>query len=287
MLLSALLSLHWAKKYLYCCMRWLSTILLVFTFAIAAAQDGFRYPDDLYRYDQPQLQPELDKAINLFTYGSTKRAIKVLEKHIASASYHFDAYVLLGYLYYDTKQYEKAVDNFNQALQLHDDDPGLYFIKGNCFLWLQKYAAAYDNYLKCLWIQPDFAGAHNNIAIVRLRFQGIDEPHRNEILKARDDIYQTLQDSIADEKMLFNMGLIQLHLTENAEAVKYFTQTLDVEPNFSKAHFYRGLSYYYQRMYEHARSDFYFARLTGFEPERSQLFLDHLDKILQYISQNN
>lgn len=269
-------------------MRLYITILLILGVGAVSAQEAYRFPDDLYRNDKPELQVELNKAITLYKYGSAKRAAKTLQRSLAAYPYHYDARVLLGYLYYDMRKFEEAAAQFNRAAQIYNGDPGLFFIRGNCYLWLHRYAAAYDNYLKCLWLEPNYAGAHNNIAVVRLQFQGIDEPHKNEILKARDDIYQVIQNStVKDAKMLFNMGLIQLHLSAHKEAVKYFDETIQYDNAFAKAYFFRGLSYYYQRVYDRARYDFDIAGQLGFETERCQEWLKHLDKVIDYLSQRD
>ncbi|MDW3193919.1 MAG: tetratricopeptide repeat protein [Cytophagales bacterium] len=87
------------------------------------------------------------------------------------ATYH----VMAGNIAYRSKQFDKGIDYFSQALQYQDssgvaiDDLSCYYNRGNCFLSNRQYEEAEKDFSEVLSIDETNFMAYHNRAQARLR----------------------------------------------------------------------------------------------------------------------
>src|SRR5262249_32240062 len=76
--------------------------------------------------------------------------------------------------YRDLGQYEKAIADYDQAIQLRKDLPEPWYNRGNvyAFTWaLLAYEPAIADFKQAILLKPDYAEAHCNLGVV-LAFRG-------------------------------------------------------------------------------------------------------------------
>lgn len=118
---------------------------------------------------------------------------------------NFQTVVKVGNLYYDGKQYEKAVDYYKRALQIDPNNADVRTDLGTSYWYLGNADEAIKEFQKSLKIRPDHAGTLFNMGIVK--WQGKMDPAGavaawQELLKRNPDYpqKQQIEDFIAKAK---------------------------------------------------------------------------------------
>src|SRR5512143_2663253 len=104
----------------------------------------------------------------------------------------------------DTKMkagsYEEAVKDFDEALKVRQDDPEVWYNRGNAFYRLGKLKEALQSYMKAVQLKPDFAQAHYNAGLVLTSLGRWDE--------AIEAYQRTVAIDPKHAKAWFNLGLV-------------------------------------------------------------------------------
>lgn len=262
-------------------MKWLYTIVLLCCTLLTSAQTL----EELFNKATPDELSTLAEAQSLAANGFFKKAVKLLYKEVHHDPQYFNGFVLLGYLHYDKGMYKQAAIFFNNAVRIDPEHTGALFMRGNCFLYEERFRAAANDYIQCIKMDPGYTPAYNNLAVLRLKFQDIAPATVRDLEIAKNDLEKVfLEQADPDLRVLFNLGMVQLHLAEFDQAIKMMDKVLEQDPQFAKAWFFRGLAQYYLRNYCLAKADMDQALLLQYQPERSVEFVKHLSKIVNYIS---
>lgn len=262
-------------------MKWLCTIWIVISAFVLNAQTV----DELFKEHQPGELSILAEAQDLVQEGQFNKAVKLLYRAVRNDPEYFNGFVLLGYLHYDKQMYKQAAVFFNNAVRIDPKNTGALFMRGNCFLYEERYRPAANDYLECIKLDPAYTPAYNNLAVLRLKYQDIAPTSVRDLEIAKTDLEKIfLEQEDPDPRMLFNLGMVQLHLSEFDAAITLMDKVLEKDPAFAKAWFFRGLSQYYLRNYSSAKADMDKALELNYQPEKSVEFVKHLGKIVNYIS---
>lgn len=262
-------------------MKWLCTIWIV----ISAFALNAQTLEELFKEHQPGELSILAEAQDLAHQGQFKKAVKLLYRAVRNDPEYFNGFILLGYLHYDKQMYKQAAVFFNNAVRIDSKNTGVLFMRGNCFLYEERYRSAANDYLECIKLDPAYTPAYNNLAVLRLKYQDIAPTSVRDLEIAKTDLEKIfLEQEDPDPRMLFNLGMVQLHLSEFDAAITLMDKVLEKDPAFAKAWFFRGLSQYYLRNYYSAKADMDKALALNYQPEKSVEFVKHLGKIVNYIS---
>jgi tetratricopeptide (TPR) repeat protein len=71
-------------------------------------------------------------------------------------------YVNRGSAYKNLKQYDKAINDYNKAIELNPADADAYYDRGIIYYYLKQYNKAINDYSKAIELKPNFAYAYNN-----------------------------------------------------------------------------------------------------------------------------
>ena len=112
-----------------------------------------------------------------------EKAISNYQKAISLAPKWSYPYNNLGILYFDKNDYDKAIDCYNKAIVLNPDDEILYSNLGNAYYMKKDYQKAIDNFNKAIKVKPNFAYAYNNLCNVYLDMDELEKAEAN-VLKA-------------------------------------------------------------------------------------------------------
>lgn len=70
---------------------------------------------------------------------------------------------------YDSVQYQRAIDAYEQVAAQHGVNPDLYYNLGNAYFKLKNYPKAIVNYERCLLYDPSHGDAQQNVELARLQ----------------------------------------------------------------------------------------------------------------------
>jgi tetratricopeptide (TPR) repeat protein len=135
--------------------------------------DKGKYAEAIDKYQQAvkadpaNMQAEFEMAYSLFSSGKGADAIPHLEKVLKSSDQALSAgaYDLLGSIYDDSKQPEKAIDLYKQGIKANPKYQRLYYNLGLALLRQQKYAEAEAYAVDALKLDPRHGSSHRLYAV--------------------------------------------------------------------------------------------------------------------------
>ncbi|MEK9627775.1 MAG: tetratricopeptide repeat protein [Nitrospinota bacterium] len=142
------------------------------------------------------------------------------------------AYNNLGEAHDKLGNYDKAIEEFQQALKIN---PNYFFglnNLGNVYGKQKKYNEAIPFFQKALDQKPDYSPAHYNIA----RAYHLIGKKR----EAAESYRKAIQFNPYFEQAFYNLAYLSMELSGFDEAIANFNKFLKMQPNHSKAHFGLG-----------------------------------------------
>ena len=107
------------------------------------------YPDDPNSYN------------NLVSFqslaGDTAGMVETLNRAIKIFTKHASFYNQLGYSYLTLNQIDMAEKAFNKYIELDPKNPNVYDSKGDYYMYIKKYADAYESYMTAYSMDPSFS----------------------------------------------------------------------------------------------------------------------------------
>ena len=210
---------------------------------------------------------QYEKAKNNLQNGNKNKAIRNLKTICERYPKSTEAPLLLAYIYETDKNFLNAAKFYTLAIRNKPNDALLYFSRGNCYFSLKKYNLAVADYNKTIQYDSLFFGAYNNMALARIFNQGEGQVQIRDadFEMARKNIKKLESMSVInDNKMLTNLGLINLYLFDFNAAMGYFKCVIENDSTNAKAYFFNGLCNYYLRNYTSALRNFNSAKNLGY-----------------------
>ncbi|OGY43493.1 MAG: hypothetical protein A2731_01595 [Candidatus Buchananbacteria bacterium RIFCSPHIGHO2_01_FULL_39_8] len=133
----------------------------------------------------------------------------------------------LGYVYYQQKKYDEALNYLEKAKELEPDLPVIYQNLGNIYDELNQYDKAIENYQKVIELKNNLAEAYNNLATVYQKTNQLDQAIENYKKAIEVDPNYFMSYS--------NLGLVYLLKDNNSQAEYNFKKALEINPNFAQA----------------------------------------------------
>jgi tetratricopeptide (TPR) repeat protein len=186
----------------------------------------------------------LQQGVESMESGKFKEAETYLRKAIKAGNKL--AYLILGNLFLDLKQYEKAEENYRLAIE-HTDTA--YYNLGVLFAELQQYEKAEVNFR--LAIEHEDTKAYNNLGVLFAELKQYEKAETNFRLAIES----------GNTRAYFNLGIMfdELKQYEEAEA----NYRLAIENGYTKAYFYLGYLFRELKQYEEAEDNFRLAIKHG------------------------
>jgi len=107
-----------------------------------------------------------NRGIDYSNLGQYQRAIEDYNQAIRLKPDYAEAYFNRGLAYDKLGQYQRAIEDFNEAIHLQPDDAEVYIGRGVAFGGLGQYQRAIVDYNEAIRLRPDLAGAYNNRGVV-------------------------------------------------------------------------------------------------------------------------
>ena len=110
-----------------------------------------------------------NKGISFAMSGEYERAIEDFNKAIELDVNYTEAYLYRGSAYDELKEYERAIEDYNKTIELDVNYTKAYYARGLVYDELMQYERAIEDFNKTIELDPNFAGAYNNRGLAYAR----------------------------------------------------------------------------------------------------------------------
>jgi len=113
-----------------------------------------------------------EKGIQLYRESKEyERAIEEYTKAIKLVPNYAEFYSNRGNAYNKLKQYQKAMEDFNKVIDLQPKDTKVYNNRGVIYFKLKQYQKAINDYTKAISLDPNYAKAYYNLGLTYQRLK--------------------------------------------------------------------------------------------------------------------
>ena len=141
-----------------------------------------------------------------------------------------------GDRFLDFGRYDRAINEYNNALALDDGYVDAYLGRGLANYYLGQYDEALNDYNTAIDIDPEYIDAYFNRGILYIEI--------DELEAAFEDFDFVIELDNEDFEAYFNRGLINIDLGNEEDAFEDFERALGIEPNYAEVYGTRGLLYF-------------------------------------------
>ncbi|KPL15308.1 MAG: hypothetical protein AMS26_07945 [Bacteroides sp. SM23_62] len=179
-----------------------------------------------------------------------KQAIQKDPEYALAYSGMADCYCRLGWYSYLSPEeaFPNARDAANKALKIADHLAEAYASMAFVSMCYDRdYTKAEKEIKQAIRLNPGYAEAHFNYS-VNLSINGRHKESIAEAIKALEIDPLTLM-------MYLNLGMRHYYAREFDQSLEYMNKSLEMDPGFEIAHYYRGFAYLQKKMYQEALTE--------------------------------
>ena len=177
------------------------------------------------------------------TTESASTLSKVLDQVLPLSEDHYSK----GTYYAKDGQYENAIQEFDQAIQLDPDHSKAYYNRGISYFYLGQDQTAINDYTKAIQLNPDDADAYNN--------RGVSYENLGQYQTAINDYTKAIQLDPYDASAYYNRGISYSALGQDQTAINDYTKAIQLDPYDAGAYYRRGIAYRNLGQYQTANAD--------------------------------
>jgi Tfp pilus assembly protein PilF len=167
--------------------------------------------------------------------GYWQNSQTLFEHALSVTTDNYVAHNNLGLYYAGQGNVSAALDQYQEAIRIHDSDVNAQNNLGNMLMEIGRIDAAIPHYEKAIVYKPGFAEAHNNL--------GIAFAQQNMLQEAIREFKETLRINPNNARPYNNIGLALIKLNENAAAIPYLLHAVELDAGNAEAHYNLGCAY--------------------------------------------
>ena len=198
----------------------------------------------------------------LIEKGDYENAIAEYSQAIQLEPDYASAYNNRGVAYSYLNEYKKAITDFQKVMELNPDDAFAFNNRGLVYQDLKEYEKAIVNYKKAIELQPDYADAYYN--------RGNTYHDLKEYEKAIADYTKATELNPACTDAYLNRGIIYKKLKEYEKAITDYTKAIELQPDYAGAYNNRGYAYGQWGKYEEAMADI--EKVLEIDPDSAEAY---------------
>ncbi len=180
--------------------------------------------------------------------GAYDRAIADYDKAIQLKPDYAEAYSSRGAAYYYKGDYDRAIANYDQAIQLKPDYAEAYSNRGAAYRGQGNYDRALADYDKAIQLKPDYAKAYAN--------RGDAYTNQGAYDRALADCDKAIQLKPGYAEAYNNRGAAYYYKGDYDHAIADWDEVIRLSPDDAEGYNNRGYAYYQKGDYDRAITDF-------------------------------
>ena len=201
------------------------------------------------------------RALCLINSNKIEDAINDLNKAIAINPKKGNSHFKLGFCYLKrkikedfTKTLEKAIKEFNLAIQFDDKNIEAYYNKAIALASLKKIPEAIQSYEKIMELSPKDAESLFNKSLLLIKIEKYSLAEKD-LLKTIE-ILNKYKSPFAKNlyNIYYNLGLCQNNQSKYKEAIESLTSSISLHKNFADSYYQIALAFKELKQYENALS---------------------------------
>ncbi len=138
----------------------------------------------------------------------------------------------------------EAVGHLNEAIRIHPTYKNAFLIRGNCYNWLKQYDKAIADYNRALQLDSDYADARKNLGITYREAGEYFGKEMGDLNKALNYLTKAYEMNPNDYATVRLMGVAYGMGGNSGKAIEFFTKCTELEPNNAFAWFDLGVAYF-------------------------------------------
>ncbi|HTM10946.1 MAG TPA: tetratricopeptide repeat protein [Verrucomicrobiae bacterium] len=189
-----------------------------------------------------------DRGNTYFDWKDYDHAIEDYDRALELDSSYAPAYFSRARAYQDKRDYERSLQDYTQAIRLKPTDAAAFNNRGNIYRDTKDYRRALEDYDRSIWLNPNYALAFTNRGNLYREQKNYD--------RAIEDYNRAIEFDPSDASAYFNRARAYQLKLDVDRALADYTQAISLRPNYSVAFNNRGLIYRDKKEYELALRDF-------------------------------
>ncbi len=192
---------------------------------------------------------KLDEGLNLYYDGDYNGMIKICNEAIKLNPTLYGAYFYRGLSYCGLNQYEKAIQDYNKAIQLNPNNnlEYLYFSLGITYGQLRQYDLSIKSLDKTIQLNPNIWQAYT--------VRGISYAELNQYVQAIQDFNKAIQLNPNSFESYISRAVVYVDLKQYDVAIQDFNNAILLNPNYVEAYIMRGCAYAFKKNLSQAIND--------------------------------
>jgi tetratricopeptide (TPR) repeat protein len=171
--------------------------------------------------DQGSLWAKL--GFSLASLNRTEEAVAALEESLRCDPENGDAYFLLGDMYSELDRIDEGIEAYKKSLTLKPDKKEVHYNLGTLYAGRKQYAEAFGSLRSATKLDPEYAAAWANMAIVAERLE-LDQ----DALRAHERVVALGK---ARGFNYFRLGILYAKADEPESSIANFRSAIEMEPD--------------------------------------------------------
>ncbi len=188
--------------------------------------------------------------------GNLKLAQDLYKKILKIDSNNFDAIFLLGSLFLQTKNFQKAIHFLNKAISIQPKHANSYQNLGYAFVELGEFEKAEELFFKAIEIDPNHGDAHFNLANTYKQMRNFK--------KAKEFYEKTIKIQPNNPSVHNNYANVCKQIGEFSKAITSYNKAIELKPDHARAH--HNLGNTYNQLGEFSKAINSFKRAYKYQP---------------------
>ena len=169
------------------------------------------------------MEKEIEEKIKELIKEKNYKEIITICNEILNKNEDEKAYFYRGFSRSSVGQYKEAIEDYDKAIELNQNNKNIYSNRGNCKYDIQQYKEAIKDYDKAIELNPNNEKAYYNKGLTKTKLKLYEESVEcyNKAIDLNQEYY----------KAYFNRYISQYNLKEYEKAIKDYKKLIDVLRN--------------------------------------------------------
>ena len=189
-----------------------------------------------------------NRGIAYYDKGQYDRAIEDFDQAIGLDPKFALAFSSRGNAYYGKGQYDRAIEDYDQAIGLDPKDAAAFNNRGTAYRGKGEYDRAIQDYDQAISLDPKYALGFNN--------RGIAYCYKGQYDRAIQDYDQAISLDPRSTVAFNNRGNAYHSKGQYDRAIQDYDQAISLDPKDAEAFYNRGIADYNKGQYDRAIQDF-------------------------------